>query len=506
MLFFAGLLALPVFYTHVLNFQEILRVGLVFIIFFAIYIFELVALARRRKFYYADSKIRESESRERLGVTLAMTAVFLTFQFDPAYSGHRTEIEVTRNNLFFWLNMNIIFVMSGLLAYSIYKRLGSIAHTLEAMIRSTKALDRVIVLVVFLVVIGGIPVRFALGSNPIGLNYAMTGAKVFGIVLLWITIRLGLSYPLRKGTQEKAGAASSGVLINALGLKRLYKWIMLILFLTIVLEARKVGALYAAYWDLNALPAETRESFVIEQSRKLLKQNRSLKVDWIERSALEKMAVAYQKIDSVKQSEAIIKDLQVYLSGNDAANRIKADIYYAAGNFEKAQAEYEQYMQKGFRDDGSIDNLAECYIRFRNIMGLIDLTRDYNYLPPEKEYTGEENILLGNALMEAGRLNIAERFYNTALNSNEDHSYIMYKLGRLKYEENNLPGAIEYFKNAIDEDSSFADAYYRLGVCHEDLGDSVNAYRLYNLTFDLLPNHYDAMVKLKKGFIFSDSL
>ena len=92
----------------------------------------------------------------------------------------------------------------------------------------------------------------------------------------------------------------------------------------------------------------------------------------------------------------------------------------------------------------------------------------------------------------------AQQAYERAVADRPNDSYAVYKVGRALLARDRFQGASERFRKAVELGPDFADAHYRLGVCYEKLGDAEEAFRLYEKTVELLPNHLDGLLAVKR--------
>ncbi len=73
-----------------------------------------------------------------------------------------------------------------------------------------------------------------------------------------------------------------------------------------------------------------------------------------------------------------------------------------------------------------------------------------------------------------------------------------YNKGKALYEKGELVKAKLEFKNAIQIDPKYADAYYMLGMVALKSGDYKGAYGSFAKVVELSPQHWDAQIQLGK--------
>lgn len=93
----------------------------------------------------------------------------------------------------------------------------------------------------------------------------------------------------------------------------------------------------------------------------------------------------------------------------------------------------------------------------------------------------------------------AIRIYETLIQINKTDPQIYYNLGVIYfYEKNNPKKAIDYFSKSIEQNTSFAPAYYARGYAYAQQKDITNAKADYNMCLQLVPNHEGAVQGLNQ--------
>lgn len=84
----------------------------------------------------------------------------------------------------------------------------------------------------------------------------------------------------------------------------------------------------------------------------------------------------------------------------------------------------------------------------------------------------------------------------TAQNNPKPASASVYNLGLKSYEQGDIESAITFFKQAIDLDPSFVDAYFNLGAIYKKQKKYYNAIEAFNKAVEMNPNDSEAAYEL----------
>ncbi|MCK5059402.1 MAG: tetratricopeptide repeat protein [Candidatus Aminicenantes bacterium] len=190
-----------------------------------------------------------------------------------------------------------------------------------------------------------------------------------------------------------------------------------------------------------------------------------------------------------------------YMSYNGLAS------YYAkTKKAEKAIAVFEEGLKKMPEHVGWLVNYAR-YIVGEKIESKYDraaeLAKKAVTLTPEK-YKQPAYMQLGYLFQDMKKFKKAEETFLNILKTWPDYTGAIYQLGRnAVFSGKNLEKGLSYFKQYLEHkpkagDPEWADAYWRMGMIYEKLGDKKKAAAQYKEALKLNPNHPNSKDSLKK--------
>jgi len=106
---------------------------------------------------------------------------------------------------------------------------------------------------------------------------------------------------------------------------------------------------------------------------------------------------------------------------------------------------------------------------------------------------------IGKFYQDIGKIQEAIDTYKKLLAVDKNNSHALYNLGAIEFSFKKDPkAAIQYFSDAINLKSDYAEAYFARGVCFEKLKDLKNAEADYRAAVQYLPNYTFAIENLNR--------
>ena len=90
---------------------------------------------------------------------------------------------------------------------------------------------------------------------------------------------------------------------------------------------------------------------------------------------------------------------------------------------------------------------------------------------PQEKRSAHQWLLMGNIMMDYGKIGDAEAMYKAAINTDNKFYKAYYNLGNIYLSQNKPNLAIENFKLATKYNKEFAPAYYNLGCSYIKIGE-----------------------------------
>jgi len=190
-------------------------------------------------------------------------------------------------------------------------------------------------------------------------------------------------------------------------------------------------------------------------------------------------AKALYSLGRFEEAETILKEIKPLLEGSINVSADLADLYFDAGDFEKAIEEYKNAISKDPFDTSLYNNLALSYYQLENYDSAIETLRTALELEPE----------------------------NPELHDN---------MALILYEKGNVSESIKELQKAIELDPSFAQAHVDLSLIYYDSELYEEAVDEIKKAIELDPNNsvyhailsniYLAMGKVKEAKEETDKL
>jgi tetratricopeptide (TPR) repeat protein len=184
---------------------------------------------------------------------------------------------------------------------------------------------------------------------------------------------------------------------------------------------------------------------------------------------------------------------------------IKAALrYYKEKKIGKAKKVLQKLLEK---TPGSAEVhfvLAKCYFLENNKeMALVEL-REVNKIGLFSEYFPEVEFreTFANLLYTMNQNDEALRQYLLLTRKTPDNPEYYYRAAKLFEERKNLKKAIELYKNTINIDSSYEDAFIRLGIIYYNLLKKKDAETVFTKAYNL--NQYNSTASFWLGIIAKD--
>ena len=158
--------------------------------------------------------------------------------------------------------------------------------------------------------------------------------------------------------------------------------------------------------------------------------------------------------------------------------------------FEWAARHYAKALDLRSDFQPAIRALVTVYIHLRDYASLADLAiSKAHFEVPDKE----ARLEVAKILLSKSEPSLALIFLESLP---DDFSRKEYYLGRAYLELGRLEDAFAALKSACEREANFADAWFRLGLAQERLGEIEPAKQSFSQAARLLPNHLDALLHL----------
>lgn len=150
------------------------------------------------------------------------------------------------------------------------------------------------------------------------------------------------------------------------------------------------------------------------------------------------------------------------------------------------------------------DELSDMDVQINSLYAANRLEDAYNLLVsiPQSSRTPQQLLLMGNIMMDYGRMNDAEFMYGTALSINPKFYKAHYNLANIYLAQERPNMAIDSYKLAIRYNKEFAPAHYNLGCAYLKIGDLKKAKNAFHDATFYKPNaadyHYNLAYVYKK--------
>ncbi len=124
---------------------------------------------------------------------------------------------------------------------------------------------------------------------------------------------------------------------------------------------------------------------------------------------------------------------------------------------------------------GTIKDRLEAAKFYHRSGNLIRAEEEYRKILEEEPFNAEATHLLGLLALQMGKLDVAEHFFNTAIELDATQPEYIVNLGVVFYLRGDLMKAKDFFKQAIDMDPSYMEAYANLGKVLAEENDLAKA-------------------------------
>jgi tetratricopeptide (TPR) repeat protein len=480
--FSAAMCLLALGNTGHLSWREDVRLLLILVGLVVLYI-------RYRPTHLGASERSEADDSSALSygaaVVVALSLMFVVTQYDPATSSIALRSSQARSNWFFWASTLLVASMGSCFALS---RLS------ELRLSNLHLVDRILTGVVLGVVAISLGSKKLIGPGVTGQD-VLANLKILSYLLIW--------YPVTRAFMDPICSPVVPV-DRASFLKRLDRWSGFLIVLFALFLATLTGGAYRAgrvlYEYRQAQALLSTEDFEAAETRfeSVQEQNRALDFGPIRDRVLGDLAILYLRQGKQTEAGRAIGALRSATYDEATAHLKVARVYTSATEWASAARAYEAYLEKAGKSTGVLDELGGVYLQLRDSRGLLKLIERFKYVPEVETGTFEERIFIGNVHFYRNDYLDAQRFYEEAATDRPGDSYAVYKVGRALLARDRYQDAADRFRKAIELEPDFADAHYRLGVCYEEQGNKDEALRLYENTVELLPNHLDGLLAVRK--------
>jgi len=494
------LLILPIFQSYMLTWRELVRILIILATISVLYNkFFLSYKKSLRNIPRFNALLINPHNKKFVDSFCLITSfvfIFVVSQFNPStasFASFATDNLISDLNWFFVTSTSLILI--GF--FALVKHLIFFKKNNPKSIKSVRLwwknskIDGFILLFVSLTIIGGFSSNLLLSENPEWNSYFFSVLRILEFVLIWFFVSLLFV--------TKVNGKNYISFFSPMWVRR--SFIVLTLSFSIILIIGVVR-----FVDIYSLYAKSNKSFQngdfdasLISSESVLEKNQFLDFKPITNPTLENMASIYARYDSTEKFNSTINRIININKGNKKINSKLGKIYFNAGKNVQARKEFEEFfITRQMYDKTSMEMLGEIYLKENNLIGLIRIIDLHDYNPIRTSLTDDESVLMGNAFFELGKYDKAVESFTSALSINPVNSYSHYKLGRTYLEMNNFDIAIVHFSGAVSIDSTFADAYYHWGLSLEKLDEKDDALEKFKRTVTILPNHSNALAKLKE--------
>ena len=419
------------------------------------------------------------------GVVVALSAMFVVTQYDPATSSITLRSVQPRFNWFFWLST---VLAAGMGACFVVSRLR------ELRLRDLRLIDRIFSGVVLAVVAISLGSKKLIGPGITGSDI-LANVKILSYLLIW--------YPVTRAFMDPGCAPIQQISTSSV-VARLDRWsghtvaVSILFVATVMTGAYHGGTVLFEYRKAQALM--TSEDFEAAQAHFESTQelNRALDFGPVRDRIHGDLATLYLRQGNAAAAKQAIGALRSATYDGATAHLKVARVYAAASEWASAARSYEAYLGKAGKSTDVLDELGGAYLQMRDSRGMLKLIEKYKHVPDVTTETFEETIFLGNVHFYREDFLNAQQNFEQATEDRPNDSYAVYKVGRALLARGEPDEAAGRFRRAIDLAPEFADAHYRLGECYEQQGNADEAFRVYEKTVELLPNHLDGLLAVRR--------
>ncbi|MFO7867128.1 MAG: tetratricopeptide repeat protein [Candidatus Aminicenantes bacterium] len=194
--------------------------------------------------------------------------------------------------------------------------------------------------------------------------------------------------------------------------------------------------------------------------------------------------IVLKEITDIERAEGVDPQ-KLYKTGLDL---------YEEGEYEKALAVFEEFIEEQPDLYEARVNLGNCYIQ----LGEYDKAmKEFEFVLEKlkEEYADLEGnktaaslyASLGEIHMDQGELDQAKEYFEKSINIDPSSHVLAYNVGEILFNSNEIDEAIRYYKMAVDIDPEWPKSYLKLGYCYLNKGDIDTALTYLNEFVELSP-------------------
>ena len=228
-----------------------------------------------------------------------------------------------------------------------------------------------------------------------------------------------------------------------LGMKRI---ILAIISILLILE----NSCFAADF-ISKISLKSPKQAKLEQSQKKIEKKSGINI--VEKESKNK------KIESTKnnETEQLSNDKHITIKNPFKKNKI------SVGEDMVSKEQIKEELER-------VHNLSQQAIALYNDNNLDESLNTFLKIP-EKYRTAQDNLLIGNILLDLGRREDAIFMYKRAILVDEFYYKPYYNIANICLNDDKYFMAIDYYKKAIKYAPEFSYAYYNLGCAYIKAGD-----------------------------------
>jgi tetratricopeptide (TPR) repeat protein len=163
---------------------------------------------------------------------------------------------------------------------------------------------------------------------------------------------------------------------------------------------------------------------------------------------------------------------------------VKGDIYRRGQLYDSAISSYHTYLNKFPDDEQVLLNLANTYAEAGN-KNAVDLANKIATRFPNREMRSEAAFIKGVYYNQVQQFSEARRWLDTAIVINYTLSEAYMEKGYSFFDEQKYSDAFKTFKTLTNINSGYADAWYWMAKCDEEMGRTQEAISNYEQAYAL---------------------
>lgn len=187
---------------------------------------------------------------------------------------------------------------------------------------------------------------------------------------------------------------------------------------------------------------------------------------------------AYVEMDKENYPKAQEKLHKVFLAHPDLilALEIQTKLYVETFQFEKAIQVIKKILSKHPEDPVYLIRLASCYYQAKNIEKSIETLKFLGQVHPDYRPAKRD---LWNLYLVQNQIDTAVAEIQAEIKRAPQSGFGWYWLGEILQKQKKWDEAKEAYLKALQDKTSFAISWFRLGVVYEQLKDSANALKAF---------------------------